>query len=111
MRLRSVPLLLLMTPTGALAAQAAGTYVCTARDSTRQAGFVSQLFNVSQADAAKVEPACATAVKQYNVTPSRPPACQGFAKFAAADSARKQFIAYVSNSLEWRIDQMGWTYA
>ena len=112
MRLRSAFLLLLVTsPAGALSAQAAGTYLCTARDATRQAGFVSQLFNVSQADAAKVEPAWVTAVKQYNVTPSQPPACQGFAKFAAADSARKQFIAYVTNSLEWRIDQMGWTYA
>jgi hypothetical protein len=93
-----------------LSAQAAGTYVCTARDASRQAGFVSQLFNVSQADAAKVNPAWVAAIQQHGVTPSTPPACQGFAKFAAADSARKQFIAFVTNSLEHRIDQMRWTY-
>jgi len=117
MRFRSVSLLLLTTvllplvaPTGTLSAQTAGTYVCTARDASRQAGFVSQLFNVSQADAAKVNPAWIAAIKQYGVTPSTPPACQGFAKFAAADSARRQFIAFVTNSLEQRIDQMRWTY-
>jgi hypothetical protein len=117
MRCLSASVVLLVTasfpppgPTGSLSAQTAGTYVCTARDATRQAGFVSQLFNVSQADAAKVTPAWIVAVRQYNVTPSTPPACQGFARFAAADSARKQFIAFVTNSLEWRIDQMSWTY-
>ena len=93
-----------------LSAQAAGTYVCSARDASRQAGLVSQLFNVSRADAAKVNPAWNAAITQYGVTPSTPPACQGFAKFAAADSARKQFIAFVTNSLEYRIDQMRWTY-
>jgi len=102
---------LLGAPIGTLSAQVAGTYVCTARDASRQAGFVSQLFNVSQADASKVGPAWEIAVKQYNVTPSQPPACHGFAKFAAADSARKAFIAFVTNSLEWRIDKMSWTYA
>jgi hypothetical protein len=117
MRCLSAPVVLLITvllpllgPTGTLSAQTAGTYFCTARDATRQAGFVGQLFNVSQADAAKVTPAWIAAIKQYGVTPSTPPACQGFAKFAAADSARKQFIAFVTNSLEWRIDQMTWTY-
>lgn len=103
-------LLPLIAPTGILSAQAAGTYVCTARDASRQAGFVSQLFNVSQADAAKVNPAWNAAIKQYGVTPSATAACQGFAKFAAADSARKQFVAFVTNSLEYRIDQMRWTY-
>jgi hypothetical protein len=103
-------LLLLVGPLGTLSAQTAGTYVCTARDASRQAGFVSQLFNVSQADAANVDAAWVAAVKQYGVTPSTPPACQGFAKFTSADSARKQFIAFVTNSLEYRIDQMRWTY-
>jgi hypothetical protein len=118
MRVRSVsglfltPLLLpLITPMKRLSAQAAGTYVCTVRDASRQAGFVSQLFNVSQADAAKVGPAWIAAIKQYGVTPSTPALCQGFAKFTAADSMRKQFIAFVANSLEWRVDQMTWTYA
>lgn len=117
MRFRPAPAVLLITallplvaPAGILSAQAAGTYVCTARDASRQAGFVSQLFNVSQADAAKVNPAWNAAIKQHGVTPSTPPACQGFAKFAAADSARKQFVAFVTNSLEYRIDQMRWTY-
>ena len=104
-------LLPLVAPAGRLSAQSAGTYVCTVRDASRQAGFVSQLFNVSQADAAKVNPAWSVAIRQYNVTPSTPATCQGFAKFAAADSARKQFIAFVTNSLEWRVDQMTWTYA
>lgn len=111
MRFRSVSVWLLLLAPVTLSAQAAGTYVCTARDASRQAGFVSQLFNVSQDDAAKVTPAWTSAIKQYNVDPSTPPACQGFAKFAAADSARKQFIAFVTNSLEYRIDQMSWTYA
>lgn len=118
MRSRSASVVLLISvllplvgPPGTLSAQTAGTYVCTARDASRQAGFVSQLFNVSQADAAKVNPAWVAAIKQYGVTPSTPPTCQGFAKFAAADSARKQFVAYVTNSLEQRIDQMPWTYS
>jgi uncharacterized protein YodC (DUF2158 family) len=101
---------LLAGPTGTLSAQTAGTYVCTARDDSRQAGFVSQLFNVSQADAARVTPAWSAAITRYGVTPSTAPACQGFAKFTAADSARKQFIAFVTNSLEQRVDQMPWTY-
>ncbi len=101
----------MIAPVAALSAQAAGTYVCTARDNSRQAGFVSQLFNVSQADAAKVGSAWDSAVRRYGATPSSPPECKGFAKFAAADSARKQFIAFVTNSLEYRIDQMSWTYA
>lgn len=104
-------LLALVAPTRTVPAQAAGTYVCTVRDASRQAGFVSQLFNVSQADAAKVDAAWSFAIKQYGVTPTTPATCQGFAKFAAADSTRKQFIAFVTNSLEWRIDQMSWTYA
>jgi hypothetical protein len=103
--------LLLVASTGTLSAQPAGTWFCTALDASRQAGFVSQLFNVSQADAPKVSAAWNAAIKQYGVTPSKAPACQSFTKFAAADSARKQFIAFVSNSLEQRIDQMRWTYA
>ena len=95
----------------ARSAQGAGTYFCTARDASRMAGFVSQLFNMSQADAAKVTPAWITAIKMYGVTPSTPPTCQGFAKFADADSARNQFIAFVTNSLEQRIDKMNWTYS
>lgn len=106
-----IPLLLpLVAPTGTAAAQSSGTYVCTARDASRQAGFVSQLFNVAEADAAKVNPAWDAAITRYGVTPSTPPTCKGYAKFAAADSARKQFIAFVTNSLEYRIDQMSWTY-
>lgn len=105
-----VTLSLLVSSSAALKAQTAGTYVCTARDDSRQAGFVSQLFNVSQADAARVTPAWIAAIRQYRVSPSTPPSCQGFARFAAADSARKQFIAFVTNSLEQRIDQMSWTF-
>jgi hypothetical protein len=101
----------LIAPTSSVSAQAAGTWVCTALDSTRQAGFVSQLFNVTQADAAKVGPAWQIAITQYGATPSKPPTCQGFTKYSAADSARKQFIAFVSNTLEQRLDQMSWTYA
>ena len=118
MRMHSSPMVFLVSSllspvalTGTLSAQTAGTYVCTVRDASRQAGFVSQLFNVSQADAAKVGPAWIIAIKQYGVTPSTPATCQGFAKFSAADSVRKQFIAFVTNSLEYRIDQMRWTYA
>jgi hypothetical protein len=103
--------LLLVASTGTASAQTAGTWFCTALDASRQAGFVSQLFNVSQADAARVSTAWNAAIKQQGVKPSKPPACQGFAKFAAADSARKVFIAFVSNSLEQRVDQMSWTYA
>jgi hypothetical protein len=95
---------------GTLSAQTAGTYVCTARDDSRQAGFVSRLFNIAQADAARVTPAWSAAIRQYGVTPSTAPTCEGFATFAAADSARKQFIAFVTNSLEQRVDQMQWTY-
>jgi hypothetical protein len=104
-------LLSMMALTGPVSAQGASTYVCTARDDSRMAGFVSQLFNVSQAEAAKVTQAWIAAIKMYGVTPSTPPTCQGFAKFAGADSARKQFIAFVTNSLEQRIDKMNWTYA
>lgn len=103
--------LLLVASTSTVSAQTSGTWFCTALDASRQAGFVSQLFNASQADAAKVSQAWNSAIKQYGVTPSKPPACQRFTKFAAADSARKVFIAFVSNSLEQRIDQMSWTYA
>ena len=103
--------LLLVASTSTVSAQTSGTWFCTALDGSRQAGFVSQLFNASQADAAKVSQAWNSAIKQYGVTPSKPPACQRFTKFAAADSARKVFIAVVSNSLEQRIDQMSWTYA
>jgi len=116
MRFRSASVFLLstvlLTPTASTStlAQAAGTWFCTARDNSRQAGFVSQLFNVSQADAARINAAWNAATRQNGVTPSAPPACQRFTKFAAADSARKQFIAFVSNSLEYRIDQMRWTY-
>ena len=110
MRFHPVFVVLLFAPSLPLSAQTGGTYLCTARDESRQAGFVSQLFNVSQADAAKVHPAWVARIKQYGVTPSMPPKCDGFAKFAAADSARKQFIAFVTNSLEHRIDQMSWTY-
>jgi hypothetical protein len=117
MRLRSASAALpigvflpLVAQAGLLSAQGAGTYVCTARDASRQTGFVSQLFNVSQADAAKVTRAWTAAVVRYGATPSTPPACQGFARFAAADSARRQFIAFVTNSLEHRIDEMRWTY-
>ena len=118
MRFRSPAVLLPSTVLLALAAsantassQAAGTWVCTALDSTRQMGFVSQLFNVSQADAPKVSPAWSAALKLIGVTPPTPPTCRGYTTFAAADSARKQFKAYVSNSLEQRIDEMEWTYA
>ena len=118
MRFRSVSVvrlstlsLLLVATTGTVSAQTAGTWFCSALDASRQAGFVSQLFNVSQADAAKVGAAWNAAIKQYGVTPSKPPACQSFKTFAAADSARKVFIAFVSNSLEQRVDQMSWTYA
>jgi len=109
-RILPIIVLTLVAPLGVMSAQTAGTYVCTVRDASRQAGFVSQLFNVSQADAPKVTPAWVTAVKLYGVTASTPPTCQGYARFSAADSARKQFIAYVTNSLEQRIDQMSWTY-
>ena len=111
MRFQPTAVVLLFTLSVPVSAQTAGTYVCTARDESRQAGFVSQLFNVSAADAAKVQPAWSAAIKQYGATPSTPPKCESFAKFAAADSARKQFIAFVANSLEQRIDQMPWTYA
>src|ERR1044071_5776869 len=91
MRFRAVSSLALITallplvaPIRGLSAQTAGTYVCTVRDASRQAGFVSQLFNVSQDDAAKVTPAWNAAIKQYGVTPSMPAACQSFAKFVAA---------------------------
>ena len=107
--LSTVLSLLAGSPT-TLPAQAAGTYVCTARDDSRQAGFVSELFNVTAADAARVTPAWRAAITRYGVTPSTPPACQGFTRFAAADSARKQFIAFVTNSLEQRVDPMPWTY-
>jgi hypothetical protein len=110
MRFHLPSMVLLVGTALPLSAQTAGTYVCTAGDQSRQAGFVSQLFNVSAADAAKVQPAWAARIKQYGVTPSTPPKCERFAKFAAADSARKQFIAFVTNSLEHRIDQMPWTY-
>jgi len=115
MRFRSASVVLLSTvvllpfASSSALAQTGGTWVCTARDNSRQAGFVSQLFNA--ADAARVNAAWSAAVKQYGVTPSTPPACQKFTKFAAADSARKQFIAFVSNSLEYRLDQMSWTYS
>ena len=117
MRFCSASVLLLSTvllpplASSTASAQTPGTWFCSALDASRQAGFVSQLFNVSQADAVKVGPAWNAAVKQYGVTPSKPPACQSFKTFAAADSARKVFIAFVSNSLEQRIDQMSWTYA
>lgn len=110
MRFHPTSVVLLFTVSVPLSAQTAGTYVCTVRDQSRQAGFVSQLFNVSAADAAKVDAAWVARIKQYGVTPSTPPKCEGFATFAAADSARKQFIAFVTNSLEHRIDQMPWTY-
>jgi hypothetical protein len=109
--LLSTVLLPLVAPTSTVSAQTDGTWVCTARDTSRQAGFVSELFNVSQADAAKVNQAWNAAIKQYGVIPSVPPECQVFTKFVAADSARKQFIAFVTNSLEYRIDQMRWTYS
>jgi hypothetical protein len=96
---------------GTASAQSAGTWVCTARDASRQAGFVSQLFNGPRADADKVNAAWKAAITQYGVTPSTAPSCQQFVKFAAADSVRKQFVAFVTNSLEYRIDQMAWTYA
>jgi len=118
MRFRSPAVLLPSTVLLALAAsantassQAAGTWVCTALDSTRQMGFVSQVFNVSQADAPKVSPAWIAALRLIGVVPPTPPTCHGYTKFAAADSVRKQFIAFVSNSLEERINQMDWTYA
>ncbi len=107
----SIVLLPLFTSSTIASGQASGTWVCTARDTSRQAGFVSQLFNAPQADGARINAAWNAAIKQYGVTPSMPPACQVFAKFAAADSARKQFIAFVTNSLEYRIDQMRWTYS
>ena len=50
--------LLLVASTSTVSAQTSGTWFCTALDASRQAGFVSQLFNVSQADAAKVAAAC-----------------------------------------------------
>jgi hypothetical protein len=103
--------LLLVASAGTASAQAAGTWFCTAYDASRQAGFVSELFNGSQADASKVSAAWNGILKQYGITPSKPPACQSFTKFAAADSARKVFIAYVSNSLEQRINELSWTYA
>lgn len=103
---------LLFASSSAAFAQAPRPYVCMARDFSKRIAYVSPVFEVAPAEAAKVNPAWNQVMTSRYGNAALPSlSCQGpYPSDAVAASARTNFIAYLRNTMKQPVTELSWTY-